>query len=394
MDEAAMNPNPTARRLVLIGAGHTNLQVVHMWRQRPIPGVSLTLISPFDRATYSGMLPGTLAGLYESAEMEIELLPLAEHCGAELIVAAVTQFDSVQREIRFDGRPPIGFDIASIGIGSVPGHRELWQGRAGVLSLKPMATFLERLQRRIGDRTAANPSVGRTEPLKIMIVGGGAAGVEVAFCLDERLRSRGLSTGILLVDAHDEILSGYSSKAVRLANREMDRRGILFAPGRRIIRCEDGPAGTAETVVVTFDDETSVSADLVIWATGASAPPVLEQFDLPKTADGFPEVRPTLQSTADLPVFIVGDTAGFVDEPVPKAGVYAVREGPILCHNLRALVEGQPLIEYKPQHQFLSLLSTGDGRAIMEYHGFSFHTRWAGLLKDRIDRRFMARFRV
>jgi len=326
--------------------------------------------------------------------MEIELLPLAEHCGAELIVASVTGFDPVQREIRFDGRPPIRFDIASIGIGSVPGQRELWQGRAGVLSLKPMATFLERLERRIGDRTAANLSVGRSEPLKIMIVGAGAAGVEVAFCLDERLRNRGLTTGILLADAHDEILSGYSSGAVRLARREMDRRGILFHPKRRINRCEDAPEGTTGTVVVTFDDGAVLSADLVIWATGAAPPPVLEQFDLPKTPDGFPAVRPTLQSTTDLPVFIVGDTAGFVDEPVPKAGVYAVREGPILCHNLRALAEGRALVEYKPQHRFLSLLSTGDGRAIMEYRGFSFHTHWAGLLKDRIDRRFMARFRV
>ena len=365
-----------------------------MWRRRPIPGLTLTLVSPFDRATYSGMLPGTLAGLYDPVEMEIELRPLTEHCGTELIVAAATGFDPVQREVRFDGQPPIRFDIASIGIGSIPSHRELWQGRAGVLSLKPMATFLARLERRIGDRTAADRSVGQSEPLKIVIVGAGAAGVEVAFCLDERLRNRGLSTGILLIDAHEEILCGYSSGAVRLARREMDRRGILFRPSCRVIGCEDAHAGTAEPVVLTFNDGTVAVADVVIWAAGAAPPPVLEQFDLPKTPDGFPAVRPTLQSTADLPVFIVGDTAGFVGEPVPKAGVYAVREGPILCHNLRALVEERPFKTYKPQHRFLSLLSTGDGRAIMEYHGVSFHTRWAGWLKDRIDRRFMARFRV
>lgn len=384
-----MTSDSAARRLVLVGAGHTNLQVVRMWRRRPIPGWSLTLVSPFSVATYSGMLPGTLAGLYEPREMEIELRSLTEQCGTELIVEAVTGFDSAEREIRFAERRPLRFDMASVGIGSVPGQRELWQGRAGVLSIKPMATFFDRLENRIGDRKTV-----QSEPFKIVIAGGGSAGFEVGCCLDERLRYRGLNTGILLADAHDDILTGYSRRAVRLARREMDRRGILFHGSRRIIGCEETHQETKATVVLTFDDETALSADLVIWATGAAPPRVLEQFDLPKTPDGFLAVRRTLRSTGDLPVFAVGDTAGFVGQTIPKAGVYAVREGPILCHNLRALAAGQPLVEYRPQRRFLSLLSTGDGRAIMQYYGFACHTRWAGRLKDRIDRRFMSRFRM
>src|SRR4029077_8731566 len=126
---------------------------------------------------------------------------------------------------------------------------------------------------------------------------------------------------------------------------------------------------------------------IIVWATAASPPPVLQRFHLPKTDDGFLAVRPTLQTTADLPVFAVGDTAGFVTDRVPKAGVYAVRQGPVLWDNLRHMFAGEPLRPYRPQRGFLSLLSTGDGRAILDYKGLTGYGRWAWRLKDHIDRK-------
>ena len=138
----------------------------------------------------------------------------------------------------------------------------------------------------------------------------------------------------------------------------------------------------------------TLSAGIVIWATSASPPAVLAEYRLPKTEDGFLAVRPTLQTTADAPVFVVGDTASFIDQRVPKAGVYAVREGPILWQNLQNTLAGRPLVEYQPQRDFLSLLSTGDGRALLQYKGWATHARWAWWLKDYIDRKFMRQYQV
>ena len=95
-----MTDSLPSRDLVLIGAGHTNLHVVRMWRMRPIPDVQLTLISTFGRATYSGMLPGTLAGLYQPDDMEIDLYRFSESCGARLIVDEVTGFDPDGWQVR------------------------------------------------------------------------------------------------------------------------------------------------------------------------------------------------------------------------------------------------------------------------------------------------------
>jgi selenide,water dikinase len=73
-----MNLSPYQSEVVLIGAGHTHVQVVKMiTMKRALPQVRFTLISNESVAYYSGMLPGCLAGLYRPDEIEMELRPLA-----------------------------------------------------------------------------------------------------------------------------------------------------------------------------------------------------------------------------------------------------------------------------------------------------------------------------
>jgi NADH dehydrogenase FAD-containing subunit len=106
-------------------------------------------------------------------------------------------------------------------------------------------------------------------------------------------------------------------------------------------------------------------------------------------------VEPTLQIRGHAEVFAAGDCATLADAPnIPKAGVYAVREGPVLAFNLLAALEGRPLRRYRPQHDFLTLLNLGDGTAAGARCGVAFAGRWVRRLKDRIDRRFVARYRV
>ena len=137
-----------------------------------------------------------------------------------------------------------------------------------------------------------------------------------------------------------------------------------------------------------------IRADLVIWAAGASPPMALRGFELPKSERGFLQARRTLQSTANVPVFITGDAADIEGTLVPKAGIYAVRQGPVLWKNLRRYFAGKRLREFRPQRRFLSLLACGDGTAILDYLGFTSHSAWAWMLKSWIDRKWMKRFRV
>ena len=170
-----------SRRILLVGAGHTNLHIVRMWMQAPIADACLTLISPFGCATYSGMLPGTLAGLYAPSDMEIDLHRLTKAAGVELLVDEAIELNAVRKEVLFRERPPVTYDVASIGVGSVALHMDRLKTHPGFVPIKPMFTAVQRLDSAI--RRVGNAAV------RITIVGGGAAGVEVAFCVEQRIQS-------------------------------------------------------------------------------------------------------------------------------------------------------------------------------------------------------------
>ena len=349
---------------------------------RPMANARLTCISNFPVTTYSGMLPGVLAGQYPRERMEIDLVRLCAAAGARLIVGDVTGMDPQTRELVFEGRPPLPFDVLSIGIGSVPKAEGIAIDREPVVPIKPMQTFTDRLAERLQSWRERAAS----ETLRLVVVGGGAGGVEIAFCVTRLVRRvlPDTALSLTLIHGRESLVPGSRAKTSLLATRELERRGVELHVGRTVT--------SIAMDHVILDDTTRIGADVVLWATGAGAPGLLSRLNLPTDEEGFLLTRRTLQTAADLPVFVVGDSGTRTDAPTPKAGVYAVRQGPILWQNIRRLLEGRPLRRFDPQADFLKILNTGDGRAIAEYKGFSNHGRGAWKLKDWIDGRFMDKY--
>ena len=375
--QAASGPS----EVILWGVGHAHAHVLRQWARSPIPGARLTCVSDFPRFAYSGMLSGVLAGQYSKDRIEADLPRLCDAAGARLIVGEVEAVDMGSRRLEVRGLPPVGFDILSVGIGSVPAHPAGSWGE-DVLSIKPMQTFVDRLDRRLRE---VAPGLGQ-RPLRAAVIGGGAGGIEVAFCLPRRVQALLGDVGLdlSLIDSHAEIGNGLQGGTVRRVRREFEARGVHVRTGLHVVRAGGG--------VVEVDGGERIEADLIVGVTGAAPPPILGSLGLPTDAKGFLRTRPTLQTTADALIFAVGDAGTIENAPAPKAGVYAVRQGPVLWENLVRLRDGRPPVTYKPQRQFLKLLNTGDGRAIAEYSDFSFRGRWCWLLKDFIDRRFMDQY--
>jgi selenide,water dikinase len=349
-----------------------------MWRMHAPPDARLTCVSNYSTVTYSGMLPGVLAGQYPRGRMEIDLVRLCASAGARLVIGQVHGLDLDNRRLLIHERPALRFDLLSIGVGSVTSRdRELIDSTA--LSIKPMQTFLDRLDRRLG----ALASAAAARPLRIAVVGAGAGGVEIAFCLPARVRSvtGGADPEIALLGAHDAVPQGARPATQRIVRRQLQRRRIALKLNQHVVSVSEGR--------LMFDDGTTAEADLVIWATGAEAAPWLSTLGLATDERGFLLTRSTLQSVSDDAIFAVGDCGTIAEQPLPKAGVYAVREGPVVWENLRRSLAGRALKRYEPQRDFLKLLNTGDGHAIAEYKGRAFYGRWCWRLKDRIDGRFM-----
>jgi selenide,water dikinase len=379
----AMDDRLAGRHVVLLGVGHTNAHVLRMHSMHPIEDADLTCISDHSVATYSGMLPAVLAGQVPRQQMEIDLVRLCSFANARLITDQVTGLDHTQRLIHFAQRPPIPFDVLSIGIGSVPMMQDVTVDAGILLKIKPMQTFLNRL----ADALTSLSDTVQDRPLRIVVVGAGVAGVEVTMCLPAFLSTHCSQPAALhLVTRSESILDAVIPSMRRRAETELQRRGVTVTTGRTVRRISEGQ--------IQLDDSTTVPADIVLWATGAAPPPLLQQLGLPQDDRGFVLTDNTLQVRSHPGIFAVGDTGTIVSQQLPKAGVYAVRQGPILWDNIHHTLSGDSLVAYQPQRSFLKLLNTGDGSAIGEWKGISFSGRWVMKLKDRIDRRFMQMYQV
>lgn len=373
------------KELVLVGGGHTHVQVLRAWALEP-PAVDARLTVVLDRphAVYSGMVPGFVAGVYSTAELTIDVVALAQHAGAHVILAPAVAVDPGLRRLELEGRPSIPYDALSLDVGSTVRGLDLPGARAHALATRPIGRFVAELDRRI----AALTSRPGGPPPRVVVVGAGAAGVELAFCVQARLAPRGRDgPAVAVVDSSHGLLPGYPPSTVRRVRRAAVRRGLDTHLGAAVARV------SADSLELAGGG--SMPADLVLWATGAAPLPLLGRTGLPLDAQGFLRVEPTLQVEGTPEVFATGDCATISASPwIPKAGVYAVRQGPILVHNLRAFLGGTSLRRYRPQRGFLSLFNLGDGSAIGSKGPLSVEGRWVWRLKDRIDRRFVERFRV
>ncbi len=384
---------------MLVGGGHAHVQILRRWAMARPRDLRLLVVLDRPVAVYSGMVPGLVAGQYEHHELEIDVVPLARRAGAGVLMTPAVDLDPVTHTLSLEGRPPIHYDTISLDVGSTVRGLDLPGVREHALATRPIGTFVGEVDR----RALALARLGR--PPRVALVGGGAAGVELAFALEARLRGAGVRGAFEVVTTDEHVLAGVSGRVRERVEDEMRRRGITTRAGERVVAVradglvvEPASAGQPDGGPADAAGPTDRPADLVVWATGAapiSFPRHAGLGRLACDAAGFIEVRDTLQSIGFDDVFAVGDCARLVDARwVPRAGVYAVRQGPVLEHNLRARLEGRRLRRYRPQRDFLSLLTLGDGRALGHKWGFAARGRVVARLKDAIDRRFMRRFQI
>ncbi|WP_051928067.1 selenide, water dikinase SelD [Palleronia rufa] len=359
---------PLTRDIVLIGGGHAHALVLRRWGMDPLPGARLTVINPGPTAPYTGMLPGFVAGHYDRDTLEIDLVRLARFAGARLILGRATGLDPAAREIAIDdrliGARRIGYDVASLDIGihsqmpDLPGFSE-----HGVAA-KPLGRFAARWA---AVRDGGDP---------IAVIGGGVAGVELAMAMRHGTCGRPVT-----VIERDRALSGLGRRAADRLRRAMAETGVTLIEGEEVARL------TARAVVLA--DGREIPAGFVTGAAGARPHGWLAETGLPLHR-GYVAVDETLR-TGDPAVFAVGDCAHLTHAPRPKAGVFAVRQAPVLHDNLRAAVSGGRLRPYRPQKDYLKLISTGGRSAVADKFGLAWSGPWLWRWKDRIDRRFMAR---
>lgn len=359
------------KRLLLIGAGHAHAQVLKDWARAPLPGVQLSIVSPHALAPYSGMVPGWLAGHYSFNEICIRFDALAAAAGAHLVLDELVGLDAERQQVQLRSGAALDYDWLSLNVGSTLTPPAVAGAR--VLSLRPLGALRQAWHETLAE-LAANAS---DRPLTVTAIGGGAAGVEALLAVCHRLRAlqprRAVHGG--LVTRSTELLPGLAPGAVRQLQRALARSGLSVQLGTE------------------FDDAVARSSDLLLWATGAQAHGWQAGSGLAVSKAGFIRIDAGLRSVSHAQVFAVGDCAEWAN-PLPKAGVYAVRMGPVLARNLRAAVGAGSATDYEPQHRFLALLATADRRAVASWGRWSAEGAWVWRWKNHIDRSFLRRFDI
>ena len=431
---------PILKDLVLVGGGHSHVIVLRRFGMKPMPGVRITVICGDVETPYSGMLPGLVAGHYAHDDIHIDLGPLTRFADARFYEDEVIGLDPAENLVICRNRPPVRYDVLSIDIGSAPRVHDVPGADGAVVPVKPIGNFVARWN------ALVERVLGTDGPMRIGVVGAGSGGVEMVLAmhhgLRDRLRRAGGDANRLSFEvftdttevlpgkppgvraAFDRVLQDRDVQVHRNARIARVTRGASPPVGATVDRAHDaiehsrprrrrgdgssangarlhgttgvGLEGTGETgftTVLHTANGTAHALDEVLWITEAGAQSWLAASGLSTDDAGFVAVHATLESMSHPGIFAAGDCAAVPAHPREKAGVFAVRQGPPLADNLRRALGGRPLKPFTPQRRYLSLISTGDRRAIATRGGLlALDGRWVWRWKDWIDRRFMRKF--
>jgi selenide,water dikinase len=378
------------QRLVLVGGGHAHAQVIKALNKASRPkNLQVTLIDLQKDAAYSGMVPGCIAGLYKTEDTLLQLEPLSKWASIDFVQDRVVDIDLERNIIKLQNQGSIPFDAVSLDIGSASrGLDDCPGARQYSLPTRPITELVRRLNEE-GTKLAKNP-----HPVHVVVIGGGAAGIELSMAIKgrfQRLLGKDHEVRVTLLDSGNELFPDETQVNRQALGKILAEKGIDVQHGCTVAEvCKD---------LVRLDSGQEVDFTLCLWATGAGAHDLawkLEQKGLAVSDRGWIRVTPKLQSVSHPNIFAAGDCCtieGLEGGTPPKAGVYAVRSGPILIENLVNYLCTGPLKSYVPQDDFLKLIVCGDGTALGFRFGIPIHGEWVWQLKNAIDSKFMDLFK-
>jgi NADH dehydrogenase FAD-containing subunit len=370
--------NGPKKRLVFVGGGHVHLLSLGNVDQFIRAGAEVTLIAPDRFHYYSGMGPGMISRIYNPEQVRFDVQSMVESCGGEFVKEKVVSLDPDERTLTLHGGEEIPYGLVSFNIGSyVPMNRIPGAEREGI-PVKPIEN-LESAREAILKRL-------RSGIPKVLLIGAGPAGVELAGNIWRLARDHNTEAEITLASSRDRVLPNLPEKAGRLAQESLSQRGIQIFSNFRVTSMEKGLARSQAGMDVTYD--------VAILTTGIMPQGIFADSGVETSKDGALLVNDYLQSTNSPDIFGGGDCIAIRGKRIDRVGVYAVREAPILFRNLLAAVRGDPLSPFKPQKQYLLIFNLGAGSGLLVWGSWVWKGRLAFTFKNYLDTSFVSKFQA
>jgi len=364
------------KQLVLIGGGHAHMITLSRLRSFIDKGYEVTVIQPSDYHYYSGMGPGMLGGTYVPDDIRFNTRKVVESQGGRFIHDKARIIDPQRQLILLEeSDEKIHYDVLSCNAGSYVPRDTIVEDET-VFTAKPIEGLLQARQEIIKH--------SKNKHLEIAIVGGGPSSLEIAgniWQMDHQLKNHPM---VVRIFAGSKLMGKLPEKIGRLARKILRKRGVEIIEGSYVKEMGKGK--------VLLDDGRSYKADFLFPAVGVKPSKIFTDSGLPTGPDGGLLVNEFLQSTEYSNIFGGGDCIYFQPQPLDKVGVYAVRENPVLYHNLMATLDATELQSFNPGGDYLLIYNCGGGIGIFCKWSIIFSGRLAFCIKDYIDRKFIRAF--
>ncbi|CAK8714369.1 Pyridine nucleotide-disulfide oxidoreductase [Candidatus Electrothrix laxa] len=367
-----------SKRLVLAGGGHAHMLTLAHLEEFVGKGFEVTVIGPDTHHYYSGMGPGMLGGTYQPEDIRFATRDLVEKKGGLFKQAKVISIHPVERTVRLSSGEAVPYDVLSCNLGSqVP--EELVRGSLDdIFPVKPIEGLYRAKQRIL--------ELGAKAKIRIAVVGSGPSAVEIAGNIWRLAQEPGMQRPAITVFAGRSLLPHHPAGVRRRASSSLASRSIKILNNSRVQQIQTGQI--IDTMGARYD------FDLIFIAVGVRPNRVIVDSGIPTGPQGGMLVNKYLHSTKYEHIFGGGDCIDFQDMPLDKVGVYAVRQNPILKHNLMASLTGERLRPFNPRGGYLLIFNLGNGTGILKKWAFVLNGRVSFLIKDLIDRRFMRLFQT
>jgi NADH dehydrogenase FAD-containing subunit len=368
------------KSLLLVGAGHAHLSLLKNLRFFLLQGHKFTVINPEPFHYYSGMGPGMLSGIYSPQQVRFHVKKMVMDQGGHFIQDHVVHIDPKNQNVETAGGEIISYDVASFNTGSyvpIPEITENLKEKNFLVPVKPIQNLLFAQTKMISLLKEKRP--------KVIVVGGGAAGVEIAANLRVLAQNHKQDADIILI-AGDELLNRFNDRFRAAAKNFLRQRNIILLEGS-IVK-------SISAHYVILKTGISLQCDMVLWAVGTKPSSIFKKSGIPVGSDNGLLVNEFLQSTSFSNIFGGGDCISFKTQNLEKVGVYAVRQNPVLLENLNNFIEYKPLKPFIPQKEFLLIFNMGNRQGLLKWKDFIFKGTVAFWIKNFIDRKFMKNFQI
>jgi NADH dehydrogenase FAD-containing subunit len=369
------------KRVILVGAGHAHLYTLKHASAVTDRGYEFVLIAPGD-FWYSGLATGMLGGHYPPSLDRIDVGALATRGGGRFVNDYVTRLDWRNRTLHLASGPPVTYDALSLNLGSetpaIEGEQERGERCFAVKPIHRLWDLHTTIKERLCNKTSPPP--------RVLIAGSGATAFELAANILKLGHDHGGKLSVTILASGGEVLKQLPRRAASALERSLHKRGLM------VMRKSRAKTITDEAIITEAGERHGY--DLLVNATGLKPPSLAREAGLPTTDDGAMVVDECLRSPVDPAIHGGGDCIAFDGGKLPKVGVYAIRQAPVLRHNLLAALMGNRPERFRPQSRYLWIINLGDGTGLAVRGTLWWQGRSAFRLKDWIDRRFLSLYRT